>query len=65
MRTAAKRRKPPEAGSAIDPATRLCDRALSILFLGFFLGLKHATDADHVIAVTTIVSRQRSVEARP
>jgi high-affinity nickel-transport protein len=38
---------------------------LSILFLGFFLGLKHATDADHVIAVTTIVSRQRSVEARP
>jgi len=34
---------------------------LSILFLGFFLGLKHATDADHVIAVTTIVSRQRSV----
>src|SRR5262245_10218394 len=34
---------------------------LSILLLGFFLGMRHATDADHVIAVTTIVSRQRSV----
>ena len=34
---------------------------VSILFLGFFLGMRHATDADHVIAVTTIVSRQRSI----
>jgi len=34
---------------------------LSILALGFFLGMRHATDPDHVIAVTTIVSRQRSV----
>jgi hypothetical protein len=34
---------------------------VSILFLGFFLGMRHATDADHVIAVTTIVSRQRNV----
>ena len=33
----------------------------SILLLGFFLGLRHATDSDHVIAVTTIVSRQRSI----
>src|SRR5262249_45013352 len=33
----------------------------SILLLGFFLGMRHATDPDHVIAVTTIVSRQRSV----
>ncbi len=33
----------------------------SILFLGFFLGMRHATDADHIIAVTTIVSRERSV----
>jgi len=31
----------------------------SILALGFFLGMRHATDADHVIAVTTIVSHQR------
>ncbi|HEY7140127.1 MAG TPA: high-affinity nickel-transport family protein [Methylomirabilota bacterium] len=36
---------------------------LSVLLLGFFLGMRHATDADHVIAVTTIVSRQRSVWA--
>jgi len=28
----------------------------AILALGFFLGLRHATDSDHVIAVTTIVS---------
>lgn len=34
---------------------------LSILFLGFFLGMRHATDSDHVVAVTTIVSRQREV----
>jgi high-affinity nickel permease len=34
---------------------------LSIVALGFFLGMRHATDPDHVIAVTTIVSRQRSV----
>src|SRR5882724_6536347 len=33
----------------------------SIMALGFFLGMRHATDPDHVIAVTTIVSRQRSV----
>jgi high-affinity nickel-transport protein len=32
---------------------------LSILALGFFLGMRHATDPDHVIAVTTIVARQR------
>jgi high-affinity nickel-transport protein len=34
---------------------------LSILLLGFFLGMRHATDSDHVIAVTTIVSRQRHI----
>ncbi|MCC7195012.1 MAG: hypothetical protein IT356_05595 [Gemmatimonadaceae bacterium] len=32
----------------------------SVALLGFLLGLKHATDADHVVAVTTIVSRERS-----
>jgi ABC-type nickel/cobalt efflux system permease component RcnA len=31
---------------------------LSILAVGFFLGMRHATDPDHVIAVTTIVSSQ-------
>jgi ABC-type nickel/cobalt efflux system permease component RcnA len=34
---------------------------LSIVALGFFLGMRHAMDPDHVIAVTTIVSRQRSI----
>ncbi len=29
--------------------------------LGFFLGMRHATDPDHVIAVSTIVSRHRSI----
>jgi high-affinity nickel-transport protein len=33
---------------------------LSILAVGFFLGMRHATDPDHVIAVTTIVSHQRN-----
>jgi high-affinity nickel permease len=33
----------------------------SLLFLGFFLGMRHATDADHVVAIATIVSRQRTL----
>jgi high-affinity nickel-transport protein len=33
---------------------------LSILVVGFFLGMRHATDPDHVIAVTTIVTNQSS-----
>lgn len=33
---------------------------LSILALGFFLGMRHATDPDHVIAVGTIVAGQRT-----
>jgi high-affinity nickel-transport protein len=34
---------------------------LSIIALGFFLGMRHATDPDHVIAVTTILSRQHKL----
>jgi hypothetical protein len=34
---------------------------ITFLFLGFFLGMRHATDADHVIAVATIVSRERTI----
>jgi hypothetical protein len=34
--------------------------ALSAALLGFLLGLKHATDADHVVAITTIVARERT-----
>ncbi len=32
---------------------------LSALALGFFLGLQHATDADHLVAVATIMTRER------
>lgn len=35
--------------------------AASLLVLGFLLGVRHATDADHVVAVATIVSRQRTL----
>lgn len=33
-----------------------------MLFLGFILGLRHATDADHVIAISTITSREKSIK---
>jgi high-affinity nickel-transport protein len=36
---------------------------LWILAVGFGLGMRHATDPDHVIAVTTIVARQRSIRS--
>jgi high-affinity nickel-transport protein len=32
---------------------------LAVVLLGFFLGMRHATDPDHVIAVSTIVARHR------
>jgi len=32
----------------------------AILALGFLLGMRHATDADHVVAMTTLVARERS-----
>jgi len=35
--------------------------ALATLSLGLVFGLKHATEVDHVIAVTTIVSEQRKL----
>jgi high-affinity nickel-transport protein len=34
---------------------------VGILILGFFLGMRHATDPDHVVAVMTIVTRQRGI----
>jgi len=37
----------------------LLDPALSAIFLGFILGLQHATDPDHLVAVATIVTRER------
>jgi high-affinity nickel-transport protein len=37
--------------------------ALAVLLLGFALGMRHATDPDHVVAVTTLVSQQRSLRS--
>jgi high-affinity nickel-transport protein len=34
---------------------------VGIVLLGLFLGVRHSTDADHVVAVSTITSRERSV----
>jgi len=34
---------------------------LAVLGLGFILGLKHATDPDHIVAVTTFVGKERRV----
>ncbi len=34
---------------------------LAVLALGFLLGVRHAADPDHVVAVSTIVTRSRSV----
>ncbi|HZP85556.1 MAG TPA: hypothetical protein VFB54_01970 [Burkholderiales bacterium] len=36
---------------------------LSLMAVGFFLGMRHATDADHVVAIATIVTRERSLRA--
>lgn len=37
----------------------------SVVALGLLLGMRHATDADHVAAVATIVSRERSLRVAP
>ncbi len=34
---------------------------LAILGLGFFLGMRHATDPDHVVAITAIDTRERNL----
>lgn len=36
---------------------------VGIALIGLALGMRHATDADHVIAITTIVSRERKLTA--
>lgn len=36
---------------------------VAILALGFVLGMRHATDADHVVAVSAIISRERRLSA--
>lgn len=35
--------------------------ALSVLFVGLLLGMKHATEADHLAAVATLATRQSSL----
>ena len=58
------------AGAAL-PATGLHWTSLTgnhlasfaaVVGLGLFLGMRHSTDPDHVVAVSTIVSRERSVK---
>jgi hypothetical protein len=39
------------------------DPLLTVITLGFVLGLQHATDADHLVAVATIVTRERRFAA--
>ena len=34
---------------------------ISALLIGFLLGLKHATEADHLVAVATLATRQHSL----
>src|ERR1700678_18010 len=36
---------------------------VTVTLLGLFLGMRHSTDADHVVAVSTIVSRQQSIKS--
>jgi high-affinity nickel-transport protein len=48
-----------------DRAHAVTDAALNVvsfLSLGFFLGMRHATDADHVVAIATIISRERTMK---
>lgn len=35
---------------------------ITLFGLGFILGLKHALDADHIVAVSTIVSQTKSLK---
>jgi hypothetical protein len=41
--------------------TGITPSIVSFLVLGFVLGMRHATDADHVVAIATIVSREHSM----
>ena len=36
---------------------------VTVILLGLFLGIRHSTDPDHVVAVSTIVSRQKSIRS--
>jgi ABC-type nickel/cobalt efflux system permease component RcnA len=47
-------------GSGLQASLKRMVNFLSILAFGFFLGMRHATEPDHVIAVTTIVSNHHN-----
>ena len=34
---------------------------LSVMFLGFLLGMQHAMEADHIAAVASLATRNRSI----
>ncbi len=36
---------------------------LAVVLLGLFLGMRHSTDSDHVVAVSTLVTRQGSIRS--
>lgn len=36
---------------------------VSVVLLGLFLGIRHSTDADHVVAVSTIVTQQGTIRS--
>ncbi len=36
---------------------------ISVTLLGLFLGMRHSTDSDHIVAVSTLVSRQGSIRS--
>ncbi len=36
---------------------------VTVILLGLFLGMRHSTDPDHVVAVSTIMSRQKSIRS--
>src|ERR1700677_4243051 len=45
------------------PSTDRLVPLVTVILLGLFLGMRHSTDADHVVAVSTIVSRQESIKS--
>jgi nickel/cobalt exporter len=54
------------ASAPIGQAFLLKDKLVAfgtVILLGLFLGMRHSTDPDHVVAVSTIVSRQGSIRS--
>jgi ABC-type nickel/cobalt efflux system permease component RcnA len=45
------------------PSTHKLVPFVTVILLGLFLGMRHSTDADHIVAVSTIVSRQKSIRS--